>query len=774
MRRTSLSFFALWVLLLLFAVAGPHLTAQTAPRFPFAAHPEPTVVYADSTVPRIDIWIPADTLQVILSDVTSDREWRARFRWQGNGLRDSVGLVGFRLKGNTSRYSGKKSYKISFNTFTPGTRWQGVKDLNLNGEHNDPSIARARASWILAQRMGVAAARVNHVELYINGSYFGVYANVEHLNDDYVERRYGTDDGNLYKCLYPAPLQFLSTNPNAYKFVSGGRRAYELKTNTEADDYSDLARFIQVLNQTPSNKLECALDTLLDVNEYLLTLALEISLGHWDDYAVNNNNYYLYRSPHDGRFHFLLYDLDNTLGVDWFGVDWTSKDIYQWGNTGYPLYGRLMANASLRQRFTYYLQAVNTALYAPDFRQKILQIRDQIAPYALTDPYRPADYGYTFQQFNLSYTTATGAHVKEGILPYLSKRQQNTTQQLSTPTGAPLFRAPVVQATSASLPLALSTGVDGTTPAARVGWIWHADTSAPANPTNRGQTSDTAWLTLHTATQRWEGTLLLPPNTDQLRGQFFAQTSTNRTATWPCAPRRIPLTATEGLVLNEIGAIGPDFIELYHRGPHPLDLSHYALSNDSAGSNPYPLPKNTVYPGEMRCIDLSDTLLRPFGLRSTGEWVSLLYRPDTTAPFVPVDALRYPDLTAPTSNNSTNGANGTNTPPTYARLTDGHPIWGFSTPGTPCAPNQPRTTTPDAAPVLSPNPHGTALALTNPHPVPITARAHTATGQLLGEWTVPANTTLPLTDAHAPGLRVWTFTAHTLYLQADRTLKVPD
>jgi hypothetical protein len=370
MRRTPLSFFALWVLLLLFAAAGPRLTAQTAPRFPFAAHPEPTAVYADSTVPRIDLWIPADTLQVILSDVTSDREWRARFRWQGNGLRDSVGLVGFRLKGNTSRYSGKKSFKISFNTFTPGTRWQGVKDLNLNGEHNDPSIARARASWILAQRMGVAAARVNHVALYINGSYFGVYANVEHINDDYVERRYGTDDGNLYKCLYPAPLQFLSTNPNAYKFVSGGRRAYELKTNTEADDYSDLARFIQVLNQTPNSQLECALDTLLDVNEYLLTLALEISLGHWDDYAVNNNNYYLYRSPHDGRFHFLLYDLDNTMGIDWFGTDWTSKDVYQWGNTGYPLYGRLMANASLRQRFTYYLQAVNTALYAPDFRQK--------------------------------------------------------------------------------------------------------------------------------------------------------------------------------------------------------------------------------------------------------------------------------------------------------------------------------------------------------------------------------------------------------------------
>lgn len=760
MRRAFLSPIALRVVLFLFAAVGPNLRAQTgAPRFPFAAHPEPTAVYADSTVPRVDLWIPADTLQLILSDVTSDREWRARFRWQGNGLRDSVGLVGFRLKGNTSRYSGKKSFKISFNTFTPGTRWQGVKDLNLNGEHNDPSIARARISWNLAQRMGLAAARVNHVELYINGSYFGVYANVEHINDDYVQHRYGTDDGNLYKCLYPAPLQFLSTNPNAYKFVSGGRRAYELKTNTEADDYSDLAAFIQVLNQTPSAQLECALDTLLDVNEYLLTLAVEISLGHWDNYAVNNNNYYLYRSPHDGRFHFLLYDLDNTLGIDWFGTDWTSKNVYQWGNTSYPLYGRLLSNLALRQRFTYYLKAVNDALYAPDFRQKILQIRDQIATSALTDPYRPADYGYTFQQFNLSYTTATGAHVKEGILPYLSKRQQSTTQQLGTPTGTPLFRTPVVQASSTSLPLNLSTAVDAAVPLTRVGWIWNADTSAPTNANNRGTQSDTAWLTLNPATQRWTGSLLLPPNTDQLRGQFYAQTTANRTATWPCTPRRIPLLPNLGLVLNEISPRGADFIELYHRGTDPLDLAHYALSNDSAGTDPYPLPQNTVQPGEMRCIDLSDTTLRPFGLNAAGEWLVLLYRQDSITPYLPVDAQHFPSVPANSS---------------FARMTDGHPVWGFTSPPTPCAPNRPRTTTPADAPLLSPNPHGTSLSLFNPHPTPLTVRAHTATGQLLGQWTVPALTTLPLTDSHAPGLRIWTFTADGLYLQALRTLKVPD
>ncbi len=726
------------------------------PALPFVHNPEAGIVYADSTVPRVDVWLPADTLQQILSDATSDREWRAQFRWQGNGLRDSVGLVGFRLKGNTSRYSGKKSFKISFNTFAPGTRWQGVKDLNLNGEHNDPTVARARIGWNFARRMGLAAARVNHVALYVNGAYFGVYANIEHLNDDYVQHRYGTDDGNLYKCLYPASLQFRSTNPNDYKFIAGGRRAYELKTNTELDDYTDLATFIQLLNQTPDADLLCTLDTLLDLNEYLLTLAVEISLGHWDNYAVNNNNYYLYRDPSDGKFHFLLYDLDNTMGIDWFGIDWTSKNVYQWGNTGFPLYGRLMANAELRQRFTYYLKAANDLLYAPEFRTQILQIRDQIGPFAALDPYRPADYGYTFQQFNLGYTATIGAHAKEGILPYLFKRNLNTAQQLTTPGGGPLFRSPRVRTASSSVPVELSTGVDGVQPVARVGWIWNADTSSAGGAL--GAASDTAWLTFQPQEQRWTGSFLPPLHTDQLSGQFWAQTNGNRTAFWPCFPQTVPLHRSEGLIFNEVGARHPDFLEWYHQGSAPLNLGNYAVSNDSTGTNPYALPSQTVNPGERRCLDLSDTLNRPFGLSSRGEWVVLLYRPDTLAPYLPVDVLRYPALPEGT---------------TYARLTDGHALWGLARPGTPCAPNEPNAVLPDTVPVVYPNPHGRELTAANPHPFPVHATLHTVSGEWLAEWTLPASSHVPLTDDFPPGFRVWTYTADGLFLGAERTVRLP-
>jgi hypothetical protein len=157
-------------------------------------------------------------------------------------------------------------------------------------------------------------------------------------------------------------------------------------------------------------------------------------------------------------------------------------------------------------------------------------------------------------------------------------------------------------------------------------------------------------------------------------------------------------------------------------------------------------------------LDLSDTLNRPFGLSSLGEWVVLLYRPDTLAPYLPVDVLRYPALPEGT---------------TYARLTDGHALWGLARPGTPCAPNEPNAVLPDTVPVVYPNPHGRELTAANPHPFPVRATLHTASGEWLAEWILPAASHVPLIDDFPPGFRVWTYTADGLFLGAERTVRLP-
>ena len=120
--------------------------------------------------------------------------------FESAGSTDTVSNIGFRLRGNTSRAADKKSFKISFNTFNPGGSWEGIEKMNLNGEHNDPSVIRARLIWEGMRDAGLPVSRSNHVNLFVNGVYHGLYYNLEHIDEEWLEKRFVQDHGNLWKC----------------------------------------------------------------------------------------------------------------------------------------------------------------------------------------------------------------------------------------------------------------------------------------------------------------------------------------------------------------------------------------------------------------------------------------------------------------------------------------------------------------------------------------------------------------------------------------------
>ena len=159
--------------------------------------------------------------------------------------------VGIRIRGNTSRVSKKKSFKLSLNEFQKGQDLYGVEKLNINGEHNDPSIIRSKLCLDIFQKAGMTASRAAHTALYINGKYMGLYISVEHVDEEFVKKNFEDNTGNLWKCLYPADLTFKSNDPNAYKYRPGFT-AYELSTNEDKNDYSELAHLINIINNTPN------------------------------------------------------------------------------------------------------------------------------------------------------------------------------------------------------------------------------------------------------------------------------------------------------------------------------------------------------------------------------------------------------------------------------------------------------------------------------------------------------------------------------------------
>lgn len=399
-------------------------------------------IFDDSQVPRVDIIIDPDSLIDIYTNIYSDHEYPADFMFTDNTGTVAIANIGFRLRGNTSRTAAKKSFKISFNAFIPNQNFLGVEKLNLNGEHNDPSITRSKLYWETARRSNLPYSRANHVELYINGNYFGLYINVEHYDENFLQSRFGNKSGNFYKCLYPANLNYLGTNPNNYKLSGSMPRVYELKTNELADDYSDLSNFVQLLHAGNTPNYQSNLEEKFNVNSFLRAYALDILTGNWDNYAGNQNNFYLYHNPETDKIDYLPYDVDNTYGIDWLGKNWGTRSCYNWAldTANRPLVTRLFAYPDYVNRFSFFMnKMIQEAASTTNQDAMIDSILNLISPYVVNDTYHGQDYGYSYSDFIDSYNQTPGGHVKYGLKNFISTRNTNSLTQLNLIDVAPIF-----------------------------------------------------------------------------------------------------------------------------------------------------------------------------------------------------------------------------------------------------------------------------------------------------------------------------------------------
>lgn len=269
--------------------------------------------------------------------------------------------------------------------------------------------------------------------------------NVEHVDDEFVQKRFGNRHGNLYKCLYPADLVYLGADPEVYKKFHGDRQPYDLKTNQDKNDYSDLAHFIDVINNTPARQFRTELEKVFNVDNFLKWLAVNVLVGGWDDYWYLKNNYYLYHNTATDKFEFIPYDYDNTYGIDWVGGDWATRNIYRWGNTQEkrPLVTRILELPEYRYRYTLYLETLMNNEFSFEAQQpRIDRLKALITPAVAADSFRMLDWDFSFSDFHQSFENSVATkyhHVPYGIKPYIKLRISNATAQLAT-----FYASPVV------------------------------------------------------------------------------------------------------------------------------------------------------------------------------------------------------------------------------------------------------------------------------------------------------------------------------------------
>jgi hypothetical protein len=582
-------------LALLLILPGTAAITRSQPSFPDNGQ-----LYVDTVVPAVYIEIHPDTLTWIYANPNIDKEFRATFVFDNGTVRDTVEQVGFRLRGNTSRSSMKKSFKVSFNTFTPGGKYSGVEKINLNGEHNDPSVMRSKIMWDILRKWNIPAPRANHVRVYINGSYYGLYINVEHIDEEFALSRFGNKDGNLFKCLYPADLAYRGIDPDNYRLWTGSRWTYELKTNLEENDFSDLAELINILHNTDNQNLVCEIDRVFNVQDYLKIMAVQIFCGDWDGYLYNKNNFYLYHNTLTDRFEYIPYDVDNTFGIDWFRIDWAERNIYTWqpgGDQVRPLYDRIVNNPVLRDQFSFYAgQLIADALDTDSLVAAIEARKEMIYPFIVNDPYYRLDYGYDATGFLNSFTSATGGHVRWGLYPYIEARKRSMSAQLEEGDAAPVIKYYTWDRRAGEVLRVLCTVEAAAGPVtARLVCSVAGGASVETEMTREGD-------------GRFSVTLSGVRDEDPVTFQVLASGGNGVTSLLPCKPVMIAPVAgetpllfinefmadNEEVVSDENGSYG-DWIEIFNGGDEPVSLGDLYLTDNFNDPLKWKMP-GTVLP----------------------------------------------------------------------------------------------------------------------------------------------------------------------------------
>jgi hypothetical protein len=617
------------------------------------AQDESWKLYDDTHIARVDITIDPDTLQWIYDNVESEFEHYALFHFHNNWIDQTVDSIGFRIRGNTSRYSAKKSFKISFNTFIQGREFYDVDKMNLNGEHNDPSIVRSKLCFDHFNTIGMIASRANHVEVYINGQYYGLYISVEHIDDEFLAKNFSDDSGNLWKCLYPADLIYLGSDPEIYKnLLSGNRPVYELKTNEEEADFSELAHLIDIINNTPDEELADSVESIIYIPEVLKYFAMNILFGSWDDYWSLSNNYYLYHEPAKDIFHLIPYDYDNTYGIDWSGNDWSVADPYDFPKVqnGYrPLAERLMNNAQYRNLYTHFIEFYRINVYQLDlWRDRIEFFKQMITPSAVADTFRTLDWGFSNYDFLASYseTGYQNQHVKYGLKQFVNLRNNSLPGQLNYLDANPIVYnidyEPKYPGPNDSIYVYVSAFSNAGMNEVSIHFSPANDSVVIIIPMSFNPVQGTKMVE---EVDRWFG--VIPPLGAGISGNFRIYVR-DTNLDWLLYPRKNPITITasipvaDNIVVNEIMADNDntipdpageydDWFELYNPASDSILLTGKYLTDKPDQLNKWQFTQQNLYlnPGEYLLIWCDEDsgqagIHTNFALSKGGEFIAIV------------------------------------------------------------------------------------------------------------------------------------------------------
>lgn len=192
---------ALAVCLCLAAVAFSNQLAPAANEKGLAMEYE-SALFDTSEIISINIIIDGDDWNEMLDNAIAEEYYRCDVVVNG----ETFYGVGIRPKGNTSLTTiaadpttDRYSFKLEFDHYVDGQTCFGLDKLVLNNNYADATNMKEALIYDMYRYLDTDASLYNYAQISVNGEYWGVYLALEAVEDSFMLRNYGTQDGELYK-----------------------------------------------------------------------------------------------------------------------------------------------------------------------------------------------------------------------------------------------------------------------------------------------------------------------------------------------------------------------------------------------------------------------------------------------------------------------------------------------------------------------------------------------------------------------------------------------
>lgn len=269
-------------------------------------------MYSPEDIAAIDLTLPPASMEALENEPESDEYVEGQFSIASTaGAPSGIGeftapqKVEVRLKGGNGSFrfmDEKAAFKLKF----PKTElFLGLRRMTLNNMVQDPSMVHETMTYEFFRALDLPASRTGYAFLRINGVPYGVYLNIETLDNVSLPQ------------LFPSTQHLYEADAPGTDVTPDDTEKFEVDEGDE-EDISDLEALIAAANDTEGDWSD-GMAAVADLPEMARMWAVERYTGHWDGYAgraapFRPNNYYLH-SLDSGVFQMMPWGTDQTWEV---------------------------------------------------------------------------------------------------------------------------------------------------------------------------------------------------------------------------------------------------------------------------------------------------------------------------------------------------------------------------------------------------------------------------------------------------------------------------